>query len=63
MKQKLKDVTIFGFEIDYASLLARELLSRYSYEVVRFSTTGGEATMLAVRLARAATFRPKNTEI
>jgi len=26
---------------------------------MRFSTTGGEATILAVRLARAATFRPK----
>lgn len=59
IKQKLEEGTIYGFETEYSYLLAEELLKRFNYEMVRFSTTGSEATMLAIRLARATTNRPK----
>lgn len=49
--------TIYGFETEYSVKLAKVLLDRFGMDMVRFSNTGGEATELAVRLARAYTGR------
>jgi glutamate-1-semialdehyde 2,1-aminomutase len=50
---------LYGFEAEDAPNLARIVTSRFGYEMVRFSTTGAEATMYAIRLARAYTGRKK----
>jgi len=55
----IENGTIYGFETEKSVLLAKLLTSRYGYDMVRFSTTGLEATILAVRLSRAFTGRPK----
>ncbi|MGC8607399.1 MAG: aspartate aminotransferase family protein [Vulcanisaeta sp.] len=49
--------TIYGFETEYSVKLSRILIDRFSMDMVRFSNTGGEATELATRLARAYTGR------
>ncbi|MGC9153757.1 MAG: aspartate aminotransferase family protein [Vulcanisaeta sp.] len=49
--------TIYGFETEYSVKLSKVLTDRFSMDMVRFSNTGGEATELAVRLARAYTSR------
>ncbi|HIE58571.1 MAG TPA: aspartate aminotransferase family protein [Candidatus Caldiarchaeum subterraneum] len=59
MKRVIEDGTIFGFEAENSVKVAEVLTSRYGYDMVRFSTTGLEATLLAVRLARAFTGRKK----
>lgn len=50
---------LYGFEAEETNELARIVTSRFGYDMVRFSTTGAEATMHAVRLARAYTGRKK----
>src|SRR3989304_954185 len=50
---------LFGFEAEDSVELGRIVTSRFGYDMVRFSTTGAEATMHAVRLARAYTGRKK----
>lgn len=59
IKQKLEDGVIYGHETETSYKLAKELTQRYGYDMVRFSSTGLEATLLAVRLARASTGRNK----
>ena len=59
MKKAIEDGTIFGFESENSVKTAEVLTSRYGYDMVRFSTTGLEATLLAVRLARSFTGRKK----
>lgn len=59
VKQRLEDGTIYGHETEISYKLAKELTLRYGYDMVRFSSTGLEATLLAVRLARANTGRNK----
>ncbi len=50
---------LYGFETEDVHELARIVTSRFGYDMVRFSTTGAEATMHAIRLARAHTGRKK----
>ena len=50
---------LYGFETEEVHELARIITSRFGYDMVRFSTTGAEATMHAIRLARAYTGRTK----
>jgi len=59
MKRVIEDGTIYGFESEASVKAAEALTSRFGYEMVRFATTGLEATLLAVRLARAITGRKK----
>lgn len=59
VKQKLDDGSIYGHETEYSYKLSEILTRRYGYDMVRFSSTGLEATLLAIRLARAATGRSK----
>jgi glutamate-1-semialdehyde 2,1-aminomutase len=50
---------LYGFEAEDSVELAKIITSRFGYDMVKFSTTGAEATMHAVRLARAYTGRSK----
>jgi len=58
-KKFLEKGVLYGFETEDAYELERILTSRFGYDMVRFSTTGAEATMHAIRLARAHTGRMK----
>ena len=51
--------TMFGMPHDMEWQLAEEICQRYPVEMVRFGSSGTEATMHAIRLARAATARDK----
>jgi glutamate-1-semialdehyde 2,1-aminomutase len=59
VQAKLGTGTMFGMPHDLEWELAEEICKRFPVEMVRFSNSGTEATMHAVRLARAATGRDK----
>lgn len=56
---KLATGTMFGMPHDLEWELAEEICKRFPVEMVRFSNSGTECTMHAVRLARAATGRDR----
>ena len=56
---RLTTGTMFGMPHDLEWELAEEIVNRFPVEMVRFGNSGTEATMHAVRLARAATGRDK----
>jgi glutamate-1-semialdehyde 2,1-aminomutase len=56
---KLGTGTMFGMPHDLEWELAEEICKRFPVEMVRFSNSGTECTMHAVRLARAATGRDR----
>src|SRR4051812_186848 len=57
--ERLQTGTMFGMPHDMEWQLAEEICERFRVEMVRFGNSGTEATMHAVRLARAATGRDK----
>ncbi len=57
--EKIKNGTIYGFEFEESYKLAKIICKRFNVEMVRFSNTGLECTMHAIRLARAYTQRDK----
>ena len=59
VEQRLSTGTMFGMPHNMEWELAEEVCSRFPVEMVRFGSSGTEATMHAVRLARAATGRDK----
>jgi glutamate-1-semialdehyde 2,1-aminomutase len=59
VKEKLGTGTMFGMPHDLEWELAEEICKRFPVEMVRFSNSGTECTMHAVRLARAATGRDR----
>ncbi|HYL97000.1 MAG TPA: glutamate-1-semialdehyde 2,1-aminomutase [Terriglobales bacterium] len=59
VESRLKLGTMFGMPHDMEWQLAEEICQRYPVEMVRFGSSGTEATMHAIRLARAATGRDK----
>jgi glutamate-1-semialdehyde 2,1-aminomutase len=59
VQTKLGTGTMFGMPHDLEWELAEEICKRFPVEMVRFSNSGTESTMHAVRLARAATGRDK----
>ncbi|HSB74679.1 MAG TPA: glutamate-1-semialdehyde 2,1-aminomutase [Terriglobales bacterium] len=59
VEARLKLGTMFGMPHDMEWQLAEEICQRYPVEMVRFGSSGTEATMHAIRLARAATGRDK----
>ncbi len=59
VQQKLATGTMFGMPHDLEWELADEICNRFPVEMVRFSNSGTEATMHAVRIARAATGRDR----
>ena len=59
VEKRLSTGTMFGMPHDMEWQLAEEICARFPLEMVRFGSSGTEATMHAVRLARAATGRDK----
>ncbi len=59
VQAKLGTGTMFGMPHDLEWELAEEICQRFPVEMVRFSNSGTECTMHAVRLARAATARDR----
>src|ERR1700723_3725964 len=59
VQEKLSTGTMFGMPHDMEWELAEEICKRFPVEMVRFGNSGTEATMHAIRLARAATGRDK----
>jgi glutamate-1-semialdehyde 2,1-aminomutase len=59
VEQRLHTGTMFGMPHNMEWELAEEICARFPVEMVRFGSSGTEATMHAVRLARAATGRDK----
>ncbi len=57
--ERLQKGTMFGMPHDMEWELAEQICGRYPVDMVRFGSSGTEATMHAVRLARAATGRDR----
>ena len=57
LSQQLADGSVYGYESEGTPEVAERLCARFRMEKVRFSTTGLEATLHAVRFARAFTKR------
>lgn len=56
---RIKKGTILGFEFEDSYRLAKVISKRFNVDMVRFSNTGLESTLHAIRLARAYTQRNK----
>jgi glutamate-1-semialdehyde 2,1-aminomutase len=56
---RLSTGTLFGMPHDLEWQLAEEICDRFPVEMLRFGSSGTEATMHAIRLARAATGRDR----
>ena len=62
--RQMEQGTCFGMPTESEILLARELVSRLdSVETVRFTNSGTEAVMMAIKAARAYTGRPKIAKV
>jgi len=59
VESRLRGGTAYGMPHEMEWELADEICKRYPVDMVRFGSTGTEATMHAVRLARAATGRDR----
>lgn len=59
IRDRIDEGTILGFEYTRTYELAKILNRIYGTDMIRFSSTGGEATQAAIRIARAFTGRPK----
>jgi glutamate-1-semialdehyde 2,1-aminomutase len=59
VEKRLSTGTMFGMPHNLEWELAEEICNRFPVEMVRFGSSGTEATMHALRLARAATGRDK----
>jgi glutamate-1-semialdehyde 2,1-aminomutase len=59
VESRLRGGTAYGMPHDMEWELADEICQRYPVDMVRFGSAGTEATMHAVRLARAATGRDR----
>jgi glutamate-1-semialdehyde 2,1-aminomutase len=59
VESRLKLGTTYGMPHGLELELAEEVCARYPVDMVRFTNSGGEATMNALRLARAVTKRKK----
>jgi len=55
--KRVSEGCLLGFEFEDSVRLARILCQRFGLEMVKFSNTGAEATMHAIRFARAFTKR------
>jgi glutamate-1-semialdehyde 2,1-aminomutase len=59
VEKRLSTGTMFGMPHNMEWELAEEICGRFPIEMLRFGSSGTEATMHAIRLARAATGRDK----
>jgi glutamate-1-semialdehyde 2,1-aminomutase len=58
VSRRIQEGTLLGFEGDDSVRLGKTICDRFNLDMVRFSSTGLEGTLHAVRLARAHTGRP-----
>ena len=59
VERQLRHGTMYGMPHGMELELAEEICARFPVEMVRFTNSGGEATMSAIRLARSVTGRDK----
>jgi glutamate-1-semialdehyde 2,1-aminomutase len=59
LTKRIAEGSLLGFEFEDSTKLVSLLCQRFSLEMVRFSNTGAEATMHAIRFARAVTRRKR----
>jgi glutamate-1-semialdehyde 2,1-aminomutase len=59
IRERIENGTILGFEFEDSYKLAKIICERFNVDMVKFSSTGGEATNYAIRFARAFTGRKK----
>lgn len=59
VEERLKNGVILGFEYERIHELAKIIKDRFNVDMVRFSTTGLESTLHAIRIARGYTQRDK----
>ena len=59
IKERIESGTIIGFEYEGSLALAKLVTKIYNLDMVRFSSTGGEVTQAAVRIARSYTSKKK----
>jgi glutamate-1-semialdehyde 2,1-aminomutase len=59
LTRRIPDGTAFTFPIEEQALVAEELKRRFHADLIRFSNSGTEATMDAIRVARGFTGREK----
>jgi len=59
MRERVSSGTIFGFESADAAPLADHMSKRFRVDRIKFSMTGLDATLFAVRLARGVTGRKR----
>jgi len=59
ISKRLASSSVLGLEFEDSDKLGRVLKERFNVDLVRFSSTGMEATMAAIRIARAHTGRNK----
>ncbi len=59
MRERVSNGTIFGFESADAAPLADHVCKRFRVDRIKFSMTGLDATLFAVRLARGVTGRKR----
>lgn len=59
LTKRIEEGSLLGFEFEDSAKLANLLCQRFGLQMVRFSNTGAEATMHAIRFARATTQRKK----
>jgi len=57
VKKRIENSTMLGFEFENSHKLAKIISSRFGVDMVKFSSTGGEATNYAIRFARVFTGR------
>src|SRR2546426_3010735 len=63
MRERVSNGTIFGFESVDAGPLADHIVRRFRLRRLKFSMTGLDATLFAVRLARAVTGRRRRLQV
>ncbi len=59
ISEQVRNGTIYGYESSDCNELAKIITERFHVDMVRFSSTGAEATMHAIRIARAYRGRRK----
>ncbi len=59
LKERVANGTIYGYESDEAAALAAHMCKRFHIDRIKFSMTGLDSTLFAIRLARAVTGRTK----
>jgi len=63
IRNQLEKGTLYCMPTDMATTLAEEIIRRYPVDMVRFTNSGSDSTMYAIRLARGYTGKDKIVKI